>query len=117
MSTDFKKIAEAVKNFPVSVTLLDGKPVDDSYKETDPETGQKKDYIVIDKNENFGFKRPYRTEYFHIKCDAVTRLHPDIARTFATEPLFYSGTFCGRCKNHFPLSEFRWLPDHSIVGE
>jgi hypothetical protein len=44
-------------------------------------------------------------------CGGVTTMGTALAETYARDPHFYSGTFCARCKAHFPLAEFTWEPD------
>ncbi len=44
-------------------------------------------------------------------CGAVTTMAVAIAETYARDPGFYSGTFCVRCRDHFPVGvdgEFVW---------
>lgn len=49
-------------------------------------------------------------------CGAVTTMGLALAETYARDPKFYSGTFCCHCRAHFPVSEFIWEPDGSVVG-
>jgi hypothetical protein len=85
----------------------------------DPETGQQKDYLVLsDEERSRGFIRPLRTSYTHEKCGNSTSMPDAIAQTYAVNPKFYTGTFCVRCGNHFPIGEdgeFKW-PDGTKVG-
>lgn len=42
-----------------------------------------------------------------------------LAETYARQPDFYSGTFCVRCKAHFPVGpdgEFVWSDQSGKVG-
>ena len=51
-------------------------------------------------------------------CMAKTTMSREIAETYARSPGFYGGTFCVRCRKHFPVGEhgeFVW-EDGSRVG-
>lgn len=47
---------------------------------------------------------------------AVTTMGRSIAETYASDPKFYSGTFCVHCGAHFPLDEFVWDGTDQQVG-
>lgn len=49
-------------------------------------------------------------------CGTVTTMSQELAETYARQPDFYSGTFCCGCGKHFPVAEFTWDPDGSVVG-
>lgn len=49
-------------------------------------------------------------------CGTLTKMSSSIAETYARNPKFYSGTFCCGCGKHFPVGEFTWEPDGSVVG-
>lgn len=53
-------------------------------------------------------------------CNHVTTMSREIAETYARDPSFYSDTFCGHCKLHFPVGaygEFDWMgPPNAKVG-
>jgi hypothetical protein len=54
----------------------------------------------------------------HSGCGTATTMGVALAETYAREPKFYSGTFCARCKAHFPVGadgEFEW-EDGTRVG-
>lgn len=73
-------------------------------------------YLVLSEEERRkGYVRPLRTTYVHTVCGAVTTMGLAIAETYARKPDFYGGTFCVRCSQHRPLSEFVW-EDGSQVG-
>jgi len=94
-----------------------GDPNDDSYREINPDTGKQKDYLVLSDEERMkGFVRPVRFEYIHMKCGGSTRMHREIAETYARNPRFYDGTFCAVCGNHFPIDQFRWSGTDEILG-
>ena len=59
--------------------------------------------------------RPVRDQYKHTVCGAITRMSQGIAETYASDPGFYTRTFCWKCRDHFPVAEFRW-PDGEVVG-
>jgi len=82
-----------------------------------PETGQHKAYFVLSEDERKkGFIRPFRRSYQHIICQGITTMATSIAETYARDPKFYGSTFCIRCKDHFPVSEFVWEYSNEIVG-
>lgn len=88
-------------------------------------------YLILSEEERSkGFVRPVRQSYVHIKCGGSTRMALEIAETYARNPKFYGGTYCGRCGTHFNLinytgedgmtreRQFKWDPDDgSFVGE
>lgn len=49
-------------------------------------------------------------------CGTVTTMGQALAETYARDPKFYGGTFCCGCGTHFPVAEFTWEPDGSMVG-
>jgi hypothetical protein len=49
-------------------------------------------------------------------CGAITTMSLALAETYARDPKFYSGTYCVGCRTHFPVAEFTWDPDGSVVG-
>lgn len=100
-----------------------GEPVTPEHREIDLLTGQQKGYIVLTAEERAkGFVRPVRSSYRHVLCGAVTTMGLDIAETYARDPEFYGGTFCTKCRAHYPLVDstgrraFTWEPDGSAVG-
>lgn len=96
--------------------LTDGSAPSPGYTET-LENGQQVDYLVLCPEERAkGFVRPVRQSYKHTKCGAVTRMGLALAETYARDPKFYGGTFCVGCGTHFPVAEFTWEPDGSVVG-
>lgn len=40
----------------------------------------------------------------------------ELAATYARQPDFYNGTFCIKCKKHYPLIEFVWKGSRDVVG-
>lgn len=116
--------------------LAGGKgPVTPDHREIDPFTGQQKGYVVLTAAERAkGFVRPVRQTYVHLgrerefegadgkvfkkffECGQVTRTSLDIAETYARDPKFYSGTFCIKCRDHFPLDQFVWEGTSEKVG-
>lgn len=82
--------------------------------------GQQRDYIVLSDAERAkGFVRPVRRTYIHETCGAATTMGQMIAETYARDPHFYGGTFCVRCRGHFPVGpagEFRWEGSNDKVG-
>ena len=100
---------EAASAIPVDRTaqqLAGGGPVTKDHREIKPESGQQKGYVVLTPAERAkGFVRPVRDSYMHLKCGGVTTMSQAIAETYARDPSFYSGTFCMRCRGHFPIGE------------
>lgn len=97
--------------------LIDGSPLAPDSLEINPATGMQNDYVVLCPDERAkGFVRPVRRSYKHTKCGTVTTMGQALAETYALDPKFYGGTFCGGCRTHFPVGEFTWEPDGSIVG-
>jgi hypothetical protein len=97
--------------------LTDGSPVTDDHRDIDPNTGQQKGYVVLTAEERAkGFVRPVRRTYVHKSCGVETKMSQAIAETYARDPKFYSGTFCVQCREHFPLDEFTWKDDGTVVG-
>jgi hypothetical protein len=83
--------------------------------------GMQEKYLVLSEEERKkGFVRPLRTAYVHEKCGAVTTMSMALAETYARDPKFYGGTYCARCKDHFPVGpegEFVWnkpFPDAEL---
>lgn len=100
-------------------TLTDGSPVTPDHRDIDPKTGMQKAYVVLSAEERAkGFIRHVRRSYVHNvqHCNAVTTMGLAIAETYARNPKFYSGTFCVRCKDHFPVAEFIWYGTKELVG-
>lgn len=98
--------------------LADGSPVTNDHREITA-SGQQKDYVVLSEEERHrGFIRPVRCSYIHQKCGSLTTMGLAIAETYARCPGFYSGTFCCKCRDHFPIGEdgeFVW-EDGTKVG-
>lgn len=96
--------------------LTDGSVPSPGYTDL-KENGQQVDYLVLCPEERAkGFVRPVRQRYRHTKCGTVTTMGLALAETYAREPKFYGGTFCVGCGTHFPVGEFTWEPDGSVVG-
>jgi hypothetical protein len=82
--------------------------------------GMQKDYIILTPEERAkGFIRPVRRSYTHLTCGGTTTMHSAFAETYAREPGFYKGTFCAKCRTHFPVGkdgEFVWAETEEKVG-
>ena len=101
----------------MKTTLTDGSPVTPEHREINPATGQQHGYVVLSSEERAkGFVRPLRTSYVHKPCGYSTTMALAIAETYARKPDFYSGTFCSRCRSHFPLDQFVWEGTQERVG-
>lgn len=112
-----------MKDCPENITTSSGRLPDIPYGETgapgyiNSETGQYSDYWVLsDEEKQKGFVRPLRRSYTHKSCGTSTKMSLSIAETYAREPSFYSATFCVNCRKHFPLDQFTWDDDQTIVG-
>lgn len=78
---------------------------------------QAETYLVLSEDERAkGFTRPFRKTYIHTVCGGVTTMSDPLAETYARDPKFYGATYCVKCQMHKPVSEFRWVPDHEVVG-
>ena len=49
-------------------------------------------------------------------CGTTTTMAQPLAETYARDPKFYGATFCCACRAHFPVAEFRWEPDGTVLG-
>jgi hypothetical protein len=49
-------------------------------------------------------------------CGVETVMNEKIAETYASNPKFYSATYCVGCYKHLPVGEFVWSSDGEIVG-
>src|SRR4051812_48189819 len=108
--------------------LVSGAPVPEDSSHTQlKENGQQRDYVVLSAEERAkGFVKPVRRSYVHaypsetdrqIGCGGETTMGSALAETYARDPHFYSGTFCVRCKAHFPLNQFIWDGGGELHGE
>lgn len=98
----------------------DGRPADEADISIDPATGMQRDYIVLSEEERArGFVRPVRRSYIHETCGSVTTMGVALAQTYARDPHFYGGTFCAKCRAHFPVGpngQFIWEGTQIKVG-
>lgn len=104
-------------------TLTDGRQIYPAHRNRiteGPREGQQQDYVVLAEEERAkGFVRPVRRSYKHLTCGVVTTMGQTLAETYARDPLFYSGTFCCGCRDHFPVGErgeFVWDGTSEKVG-
>ena len=96
--------------------LTDGSEVTADHRDIDPATGLQKGYVVLCPDERAkGFVRPLRQSYKHT-CGTITTMGLALAETYARDPKFYGGTYCAGCGTHFPVADFTWEPDGSVVG-
>lgn len=74
-------------------------------------------YLVLSDEERAkGFVRKVRMSYRHTVCHSTTTMGLPLAETYARDPGFYDGTYCVHCREHFPVREFVWTDDGSVVG-
>lgn len=79
--------------------------------------GQQEAYLVLSPEERAkGFVRPLRTAYVHTACNTVTTMGLALCETWATDPTFYSGTFCCGCGSHYPNNQFCWVEQDGSIG-
>lgn len=82
-------------------------------------SGMQETYLVLSDEERAkGFVRPVRRTYTHEACGSSTTMGQAIAETYARDPKFYGGTFCARCRDHYPVGpngQFFW-DDGTKVG-
>ena len=94
-------------------------PNDPCIQNIDPETNMQACYLVLSEDERSkGYVRPLRTTYIHDVCGGATTMGFAIAETYARDPRFYGGTYCAKCRDHFPIGErgqFSW-EDGNKVG-
>lgn len=58
------------------------------------------------------FVQPIRHKYIHTTCQTVTVMRgQNLAETYASNPGFYTHTFCVGCRDYFPIKEFYWSAD------
>lgn len=92
-------------------------PEGHDHREINPETGMQLSYkILSDAERAQGFVRPYRDTYTHHTCGGSTKMGRSLSETYARDPYFYSGTYCATCMAHFPLDQFTWDLDGTMVG-
>jgi hypothetical protein len=82
--------------------------------------GMQATYLVLSEAERAkGFVRPLRRSYRHLRCGTVTTMGLSIAETYARNPVFYGGTYCAGCQDHYPVGEngqFVWDGTDEKVG-
>lgn len=113
--------AERIANLPPvdrsALCTTNGKTPEEVRASQTSETGMHDGYIVLcDAERAKGFVRPYRDRYKHTTCGGVTTMGRSLSETYARDPLFYDATFCCTCNRHFPVNEFVWTADGSVVG-
>lgn len=84
-----------------------------------PDVMQETYLVLSDEERARGFVRPVRRSYVHTVCRGVTAMGVALAETYAREPGFYAGTFCARCRKHYPVGpdgEFVWYGTDEKVG-
>jgi len=118
---EVERVEAPVKEGPTQVTLS-GQPAKEGVHSPVPDMetekdGTHKDYWVLSPAELAkGFVRPVRQTYTHHICGFNTKMNITIAETYAVNPKFYDKTFCVKCKDHFPVSQFVWEGTKDIVG-
>lgn len=88
--------------------------MDFDYGNTKPD-GQHENYPSEVKPE---YVQPIRHRYVHRTCGVETVMRgQELAETYATNPGFYTHTFCVGCRDHFPIAEFTWSADGTSLSE
>lgn len=83
----------------------DPPPKDFDYGERQAD-GQFERHPTTDEGE---FVQPVRSTYVHADgCLGKTTMGQKLAESFARDPFQYGKTFCARCSDYFPCSEFVW---------
>jgi hypothetical protein len=95
---------------------------------------QNQAYLVMSQSEiDKGYVRPLRRTYIHTRgaiavpgpdgsgvvgqlCGGQTTMSFQIAATYAADPTFYGSTYCVKCRGHYPVREFDWSEDGTVVG-
>lgn len=82
--------------------------------------GMQDKYLVLSEEERAkGFVRPVRRSYVHETCGAVTMMTMALCETYARDPNFYTGSYCAKCRQHFPIGadgKFRWIEADGLTG-
>ena|SRR5947209_7743043 len=106
------------QNFGMSLTTDRDDPL---LHETEPETGMRRSYLIMDEHERQHYVRPVRRSYRHERCGHITTMGIALAETYAAKPDFYGRTYCAACHDHFPVGangEFWWVgPDGEDIRE
>lgn len=64
------------------------------------------------------YVQPIRHKYVHQKCGVTTEMRGGgLAETYASNPGYYTHTFCVGCRDYFPIAEFYWDADHVPLNE
>ena len=49
-------------------------------------------------------------------CGTVTTMGKALSETWRVNPQFYGATFCCGCSTHFPVAQFVWEEDGTVLG-
>lgn len=64
------------------------------------------------------YVQPIRHRYIHRSCGVETNMQGgNLAETYATNPGFYTRTFCVGCRDYFPIDQFYWAADGVPLNE
>ena len=72
--------------------------------------------FVADHQKEQGYIRPLRYTCFHVSCQGTTTMTPEVASAFATNPQFHRSTYCCKCAQQFPVSQFLWSGSDTVLG-
>lgn len=78
--------------------------------------------VLRNEDGTLAYKQPIRNIYVHRKCGSTTIMRGEVlCLTYATNPGFYTHTFCIACRDHLPIREFYWDVDgvalDQVAGE
>lgn len=63
-----------------------------------------------------GLGRYWTEAQLNSGCRSETTMGLALSETWARKIDFYGATFCCACGKHFPVEEFIWVPDGSVLG-
>jgi len=67
---------------------------------------------------DLGYVRPVRRDVIHLHedCNCQTRMTVGHAELLALNPQHFTSLYCANHNALFPVSEFVWSVDHTVVG-
>lgn len=60
--------------------------------------------------------RYWTHEELNSGCGTLTVMGRSLSETYARDPKFYGATYCAGCQKHFPVHQFHWNADNTVVG-
>lgn len=75
------------------------------------------DYVKFEEYTDGSLVGRYWTDrQLHSGCRVVTVMSRPLSETYARDPAYYGATFCAGCGQHYPVAEFVWTADNTVVG-